>query len=189
MVAQLAIDYPNTLDTLSNPNGTDSLSNPSHSEQHSNANDAIEALQVKVGVDGSQDPNSLDYKVSDIESQLGSLGNSTTTITELFGLEGNNDQIVTGIENKTTLDTFAKAAFGTVKYQLQITRGSELYTSSLTILNDGSNLSIVESDIVSNTDNTLANVTFEENTGIISLCVTPVSTAVIARYYRTSLKA
>jgi hypothetical protein len=87
------------------------------------------------------------------------------------------------------LDTFAKAAFGTVKYQLQLTKGSELYTSSLTILNDGTNLNLTESDIISNTNNTLANITFEENSGIISLCVTPVNTAVTARFYRTALKA
>ena len=51
----MATSFPNNLDELIKPNGTDQLSAPSHSEQHSNANDAIEALQVKVGIDGSQD--------------------------------------------------------------------------------------------------------------------------------------
>lgn len=183
----MAIDFPNSLDELSNPNGTDSLSNPSHSQQHSNANDAIEALQTKVGIDGSQDPNSLDYKVSDLETQIAGLEDNNAV--NLMGMQGNNDSIVTGIENKTTLDSFDKTLFGTVRYQLQITRGSEMYTSTLNILNDNGTLNIVESDIISNAENTLANVTFEENTGIINLCITPISTAVIARYYRTSLKA
>ena len=183
----MSIDYPNTLDSLSNPNGTDSLSNPSHSQQHSNANDAIEALQVKVGVDGSQDTNSLDYKVSDLEAQIADLeGNNAV---DLLGMHGNNDSIVTGIENKTVLDSFSKTLLATVRYQLQLTRGSLMYTSTLNILNDNGTLNMVESDIISNTDINLANVTFEENSGIINLCITPTSTSVNARYYRTSLKA
>ena len=186
----MAINYPESLDTLSNPNSTDKLSNPSHSEQHANANDAIEALQTKVGVDNSADPNSLDYKVNDIFATLGTLNNSTEIISELLGLEGNNDQIITGIENKTIIDTFAKSAFSTVKYVIQIIRGSEYYTSELTVLNDSDDLHISESNIVSNNNNnvSLANLTFEENSGIISLCVTPVSSEVTARYYRTALK-
>lgn len=186
----MATNFPETLDTLSNPNSTDSLSNPSHSQQHANANDAIEALQTKVGVDNSEDPNSLDYKIKDLVDVVGSLSNNTETFTELLGLEGNNDQIITGIENKTIVDSFAKNAFSTVKYVLQIIRGSEYYTSELTILNDSDDLHTSESNIVSNSNNnvTLANLTFEENSGIISLCVTPVSSEVTFRYYRTALK-
>jgi hypothetical protein len=32
----------------------------------SNANDAIEALEAKVGINGSADPSSLDYKVTQL---------------------------------------------------------------------------------------------------------------------------
>jgi microcystin-dependent protein len=49
---------------LTNPSSGDSLSSPSHSGQHADANDAIEALQAKVGVNGSAVTTSLDYKVS-----------------------------------------------------------------------------------------------------------------------------
>lgn len=108
--------------------------------------------------------------------------------TEL-GLAGNNDLTITGIENKTTVDSFTKSVYRTVNYDLQITRGSEYYSSSLRVLNDGTNINLAEFNIISNTTNSLANVTFEENSGIISLCVTPVSSAVTARYYRTALKA
>jgi len=185
----MAINFPESLDQLSNPNATDSLSNPSHSEQHRNANDAIEALQTKVGIDGSEDENSLDYKVADIISQLDSLGNNTDTIQTLLGLEGNNDLTVSGIENKTTLDSFNKTQYRVVKYILSISRGSNYYTSELSVLNDGTNINLSESNVISNTNTTLATVTFEENSGIINLCVTPTSTAVTARYYRTALKA
>lgn len=184
----MATNFPNSLDTLTNPNSTDSLSNPSHSQQHTNLNDAVEAIQTKIGADGSNDVNSLDYKVSDIISQLDGLGNSTETIQTLLGLEGNNDLTVEGIENKTTLDSFNKNVYRTVEYSVQISRGSDHYSSKITILQDGTNINASESNIISNTNNTLANITFEENSGIISLCVTPVSTAITARYIRTAIK-
>lgn len=48
-----AISYPTSLDSLTNPSGTDSVATVSHSAQHSNANDAIEALQAKLGISAS----------------------------------------------------------------------------------------------------------------------------------------
>lgn len=43
-------NYPTSLDSFTNPSSVDSLSAPSHSQQHSDANDAIEALEAKVGI-------------------------------------------------------------------------------------------------------------------------------------------
>lgn len=60
----MATGFPTSLDALTNPTSTDALTSPSHADQHANANDAIEALQAKVGVDGSAVATSLDYKVS-----------------------------------------------------------------------------------------------------------------------------
>lgn len=57
-------NFPVSLDSLTNPIGTDRMSSPSHAAQHTNANDAIEALQAKVGVDGSGNATSLDYKIA-----------------------------------------------------------------------------------------------------------------------------
>jgi len=48
-----AISYPTSLDSLTNPSGTDSVATVSHSAQHSNANDALEALEAKLGITGS----------------------------------------------------------------------------------------------------------------------------------------
>ena len=186
----MATSFPNNLDEFINPNGSDQLSAPSHSEQHANANDAIEALQLKVGVDGSEDPDSLDYKISTVEAQIANLGSSGATTVELLGLEGNNDTSATvcDIENATVLDTFTARAWGTVKYTLQVTRGSDMYAADIIVLNDGTDINVSESNIVSNTDNNLFNYIFELNSGIISLKITPVSTAVTARYYRTAVK-
>jgi hypothetical protein len=183
----MATDFPVELDNLLNPAGTDSLSG--HAELHTDINDALEAIQAKVGKDGSLDTDSLDYKVSSLSTALTTLQNTTDSGDILFGLEGNNDLVINGIENKTTVDDFSKSVYRTVKYELQISRGAEYVSSSLVVLNDGSNINVAESNIISNTNNNLATVTFEENSGIIGLCVTPVTSAVTVRYYRTALKA
>ena len=65
----MSTNFPASLDTLENPAATDGLTG--HAAQHANANDAIEALQSKVGVDGSAVASSLDYRVSAIESGKG----------------------------------------------------------------------------------------------------------------------
>lgn len=77
----MATNYPAGLDTLTNPLATDTLASPSHSDQHANANDAIEALQAKVGVDNSAVTTSLDYKVSQAVTLTGyqTLTNKTLT--------------------------------------------------------------------------------------------------------------
>jgi hypothetical protein len=49
----MAINYPSSLDTFTNPTSSDSLNSPSHSDQHANANDAIEALEAKLGIGAS----------------------------------------------------------------------------------------------------------------------------------------
>lgn len=60
----MATNFPTSLDSLTNPASGDSLSSPSHAGQHADANDAIEALEAKVGVNGSAVTTSLDYKVT-----------------------------------------------------------------------------------------------------------------------------
>ena len=62
----MATNFPTSLDTLTNPTATDTLDSPPHDEQHADANDAIEALPAKVGINSSADTNSLDYKVNNI---------------------------------------------------------------------------------------------------------------------------
>ena len=60
---------PAGLDAFANPTSANTLANstPSHSQQHANLNDAVESLEAKVGIDGSADPDSLDYRVAALE--------------------------------------------------------------------------------------------------------------------------
>jgi hypothetical protein len=69
----MATNFPASLDSLTNPSSSDSLNSPSHSAQHANSNDAIEALQAKVGADGSAVTSSHDYLIGDHASRLTTL--------------------------------------------------------------------------------------------------------------------
>ena len=64
----MATDFPTTLDSLTNPTSTDTTTAVDHAGQHSNANDAIEALEAKVGADSSAVTTSHDYKLSGVTS-------------------------------------------------------------------------------------------------------------------------
>jgi len=78
----MAILYPGTLDTLTNPSGTQYLDSPSHSTQHSDLNDAIEALESKVGV-----------------------GSGTPTVNKVMVGSGNGTATWSGTWNSATLGT------------------------------------------------------------------------------------
>lgn len=62
----MATNFPTSLDNLTNPLPTDSQAVVSHADQHANANDAIEAIEAKVGINGSTNQNSHDYKLSGV---------------------------------------------------------------------------------------------------------------------------
>jgi hypothetical protein len=70
----MAIQYPNALDTFTNPLAAQAMDaeGVEHDVQHANANDAIEALQAKVGINNSLDENALDFLVRKL---LGALFN------------------------------------------------------------------------------------------------------------------
>jgi hypothetical protein len=183
----MATSFPTDIDNLSNPSANDELTG--HAAQHANANDAIEAIQSKLGVDGSTDENSIDYKVTSLEALVTNVTNNSNATSELLGLEGNNDLTIYGIENPTNVDSFAKNTWRTVRYNLQVTKNNELYTSEILASHDGTDIMISETNIMSNTNNNLFTYTFEENSGIISLRVTPVSGSISVRFYRTAIKA
>lgn len=49
----MASNYPTSLDNFTNPTSNDSLNSPSHSLQHANINDAVEAIEAKLGIGAS----------------------------------------------------------------------------------------------------------------------------------------
>lgn len=76
----MTTSYPTALDTLANPSATtlEDASGYEHDVQHATANDAIEALEAKVGITGSAVTSSLDYRVVDLEASVTTLENAVT---------------------------------------------------------------------------------------------------------------
>jgi hypothetical protein len=73
-------NFPTTLDSFTDPAGTDTLGGSAvvHHLQHANANDAIAALEAKVGINSSAVTTSLDYLVNHVTSAMlaGSIASS-----------------------------------------------------------------------------------------------------------------
>jgi len=79
----VAINYPTSLDNFTNPTGDDSLNSVTvpHATQHSDLNDAVEALQTKVGADSSAVTSSHDYKIASLETGLTTAQSDITSVT------------------------------------------------------------------------------------------------------------
>lgn len=104
-----AITYPTTLDNLPNPTPTDLLENATlgldHDQQHANANDAIEALEAKVGANSSGVTTSHDYKLSAVTGAAKALTSGTST------------QSVTGLTLTTPVINVGSDATGDIYYR------------------------------------------------------------------------
>lgn len=75
-------NFPTQLDLFTNPGASDAMNNPAvhHDVQHANLNDAVKAVQEKVGIDGSADTESLDYRVAQLEAGGGGGGSDLQTV-------------------------------------------------------------------------------------------------------------
>ncbi len=74
----MSVNFPTSLDSLTNPTGTDTVVAVDHAAQHSNANDILEALEVKVGINASAVTTTHDYKLSEVISSDKAVGKSAT---------------------------------------------------------------------------------------------------------------
>ena len=78
----MATTYPTALTTYTNPSASDqvgvAVGGRTHSQFHSDNNDDIEALQAKVGIDGSVVTTSHDYKLSEVTGTDKAVGKTAT---------------------------------------------------------------------------------------------------------------
>lgn len=99
----MASNFPSSLDSLTNPSAGSSTTTVDHASQHANANDAIEALQAKVGIDDSAVTSSLDYRVNALEDATdagGVWGAITGTLSDQTDLQNALDakqDVLTGL--------------------------------------------------------------------------------------------
>jgi hypothetical protein len=62
-------NFPSSLDNFTNPTPADNLNTPQvlHSDQHANSNDAIEAIEAWVGISGTSEQASHEYRIKSLE--------------------------------------------------------------------------------------------------------------------------
>ena len=107
----MTTNFPSGLDAFTNPSATDAMDSVTvpHATQHADLNDAVEALQAKVGVDGSAVTTSLDYKVANqgltfIKSVTVGSSVSSVVVSDAFSATYDNYKIivtdVTGSSNR-----------------------------------------------------------------------------------------
>lgn len=63
--------FPTDLDSFTDPSAGDYLDEIDHAGLHTSVNTAVEALETKVGINGSADTNSIDYKLANIITTVG----------------------------------------------------------------------------------------------------------------------
>lgn len=145
----MATSFPSGLDSFTNPSPGDGLSSPSHAGQHADVNDAVEALQAKVGVNGSAVTGSLDYKVANqgltlVKSQAVGSGVSSVTVTDAFSSTFDNYRIVIVCASGSA-DAGLTIRFGTTSTGYYGTLYYDLYTGGVTgqaRTNNGSEITV-----------------------------------------------
>lgn len=91
--------FPAELDQFENPRpDTSQATARTHSQQHGDANDAIEAVQRKVGITGSTDPESLDFRVSLLSGVAESLGSAAFQDSTSFGTAQQGQKADTAVQ-------------------------------------------------------------------------------------------
>lgn len=110
-----------------------------------------------------------------------------------LGTAGNNENTITGIENPTVIDNFDATVWRMVKYIVSIAKTSagdnKFYATELTILVDGSDVSVSEYGTIDN-DGNIGTISVSRVGDTVSLTVTPEVgvTPVTVRYARIGLK-
>jgi len=119
---------------------------------------------------------------------------STAARSTDLGSAGNNENTITGIENATVIDSFDATAWRMVKYIISIAKTSagdnKYYATEMTILIDGSDVSVNEYGTIDN-DGNIGTVSVSRAGGTVSITVTPdpLIKPVTVRYARIGLKA
>ena len=111
-----------------------------------------------------------------------------------LGSSGNNENTISGIENVTVIDSFDATVWRMVKYIVSISKTSagdnKFYATELTILADGTNVSVSEYGTIDN-DGNIGTINVSRTGNTVALTVTPDSAIkpVTVRFARMGLKA
>ena len=118
---------------------------------------------------------------------------STSARSTDLGSDGNNELTINGIENSTVFDNFSADEFRSMKYMISMKYvaggGNKYAVTELTILNDGSDVSVSQYGTIEN-DGNIGTISVTKAGSTISLTVVPVggSTPITLRFMRMGLK-
>jgi len=108
-----------------------------------------------------------------------------------LGSSGNNESVINGIENITTVDSYDATVWRFVKYMVTISKNStnQFYATELSILFDGTNINVSEYGTL-DTNGDVGTISVSKSGDTVSLIVTPGTiTPVTVRFARMGLKA
>lgn len=111
-----------------------------------------------------------------------------------LGTLGNNENTISGIENPTVVDSFDATVWRMVKYIVSISKttagDNKFYATELTILIDGTDVSVSEYGTIDN-DGNMGTIAVSRTGNTVALTVTPdpVIRPVTVRFARIGLKA
>ena len=111
-----------------------------------------------------------------------------------LGTFGNNENTITGIENATVIDNFDATVWRMVKYIISIAKNTQgdnyYYATEMTILVDGSDVSVSEYGTIDN-DGNVGTISVSRTGNTVAITVTPDSVIkpVTVRFARMGLKA
>lgn len=131
----MAVLYPGSLDNFINPTAVDTLKSPSHAGQHTDINNAVEALQAKVGVNNSGVSSSHDFKINALENRfpivLADLGADSVDGSKIANLSIDSEHYVLGSIDEVHLSSAAK---DTQYYSEFASSNQSLTTSAKTVV-------------------------------------------------------
>ena len=119
---------------------------------------------------------------------------STSARSTDLGSDGNNELTINGIENSTVFDNFTASEWRSMKYMISIKYvaggANKYYSTELSILIDGTDVSVSQYGIVEN-DGNIGTISVSRAGDTVSLTVVPVGgiTPITLRYMRMGLKA
>jgi len=119
---------------------------------------------------------------------------STSARSTDLGSDGNNESTINGIENSTVFDNFTASEWRSMKYMVSIKYvaggANKYYSTELSILVDGTDVSVSQYGIVEN-DGNIGTISVSRAGDTVSLTVVPVGgiTPITLRYMRMGLKA
>ena len=145
----------------------------------------LSLINVKSKFQTGDRPSQQDYE---------DLIDSTSAQATDLGTFGNNENTITGIENATVIDNFSATDWRMIKYIISIAKTSagdnKYYATELTILIDGTNVSVSEYGTIDN-DGNIGTISVSKVGSTINITVTPQVgiTPVTVRFARIGLKA